>query len=147
MGFQPTGAGGRDLSLYRVTVLSPYSQVVRDFPAAMVNAYYDGERERRAEYREKGIAIYLSELEQLRGQLDEEMDKRFNFERESDLTNLFIEYSFKQFAAVTIGNCMIDKYLVIYVLLFIHQIYSIQISLGIFTTQVNVQFITDLSTI
>lgn len=80
-----------DSNTLQVNVMSRFADVVREFPESLVEVYRTDERERRREYREKGIALYLGELEQLRSQLNTEMDVRFNFERERNLTDLFIE--------------------------------------------------------
>ena len=80
-----------DSDTMEVTVMSPYPVIVREFTQSLIEVYREEQRKNRAEHREKGIKMYLDELEGLRGQLDEGMDRRFDFEKESGLTDLYFE--------------------------------------------------------
>jgi capsular exopolysaccharide synthesis family protein len=75
----------------QVAVMSRFKPVVRQYVDAMVKEFQTTEAARRAEFREQGIARYMAELDDLKTQIDTEVSERYEFEKERDLTNLFIE--------------------------------------------------------
>lgn len=78
---------------YRTLILEVAAydpRIVRDYPTALIEEYQEQQAKLRRAYREKAIEKYVSETEQLRKKIDDEMQKRLAFERSSEAANLSI---------------------------------------------------------
>lgn len=80
-----------DQNLLQLTVEGFKAEVVRDFPAAMVDSYEKGRAKLRSEFRAKAVQRYIDELAVVRKKVIDQLDTRLKFEEESALASAQIE--------------------------------------------------------
>lgn len=80
----------RDHNTLVIEVFATNPAVVRDFPVALVETYQEHQAQLRKEHREKAVEKYLTEIDQLKSKINEELKKRLDFERESQMVTLTI---------------------------------------------------------
>jgi len=79
-----------DAESLQITVMSTFPEVVREYASGLAEIYQKTENDRRVTYREQGISRYIAELDDLKKQMSNEMTKRFDFEKDRNMTDLFI---------------------------------------------------------
>jgi len=82
-----------DNDYLQVSVLSYDPYVVREFPDTLIKVFDEQQTELRAQFREKALTKYRSELSQIREKIDSHIAERSGFEEGRDLAQLLIEQS------------------------------------------------------
>lgn len=80
----------RDHNTLVIEVYATDPEVVREYPAALVEAYQEHKMQQRKEHRDKAVARYIVESDQLREKINEELTKKADFEKQNELATLAI---------------------------------------------------------
>jgi polysaccharide biosynthesis transport protein len=66
-------------------------EIVRDYPQALVEAYHENQASARREHREKSLARYLGEIDQLKSKVDSELKRKLDLEESSGMVSLTLK--------------------------------------------------------
>lgn len=81
----------RDHNTLIIEVYATDPEVVKDYPVALVETYQEHQAKLRKDHRDKAVAKYLTEIDQLKSKIDQELGKRLDFERDSQMVSLTIK--------------------------------------------------------
>jgi polysaccharide biosynthesis transport protein len=82
-----------DADYLEVNVSSYFPHVVREFSQVLVTEYEAMEKETRDRFREKALASYISELDELKLRLDQALAAKLDFQEKTDIAKLSMEHN------------------------------------------------------
>lgn len=78
----------RDTRTLSHEVISGNPMVVKELTSAMVDLYQSAQAQGRKEYRDKAVAKYLTEIDQLKDKINEGLNSKLDFEKKTQLATL-----------------------------------------------------------
>ena len=81
----------RDSRTLLIEVYSTDAEVVRDYPAALLETYENNEAIARRTYRQKATEKYLAEVGELKNRIDEGLKSKLDFEKNSQFASLTLK--------------------------------------------------------
>ncbi len=80
-----------DEAHFQVDVYAYLPEVVEKYPQAMLETFYSWRQEQRRAYREEAVSRYVKELEEVRAKMNEQLEKRLQFEEASAIAEVKVE--------------------------------------------------------
>jgi len=76
---------------FQLDVFSYFPNVAEQYPEALLDTFYAWRQEQRQAYREEAVARYMKELEEVRKKMNDQLERRLQFEEDSAIAKVRVE--------------------------------------------------------